>query len=318
LNTATIRSACAKVILCGEHAVVYGRPAIAQPLPGLRATATATAREPGDDARADDVDVIAPDINARYWMRLQPGRPIARIIQLTLTRIGMSPEHADWRPFTLSLTSDIPVGANLGSGAATSVAAARATAAFFGQALSPEDLSALAFEVERMHHGTPSGIDNTVVAFEQPVWFVRGQPPEILAAAGALALVIGDTGESTPTRVPVGDVRAAWQRDPVAYDALFDQIARLVIQARDALLANDLPALGDTMNANHALLQTLTVSNAGLDALCAAARGAGALGAKMSGGGRGGNMIALARDDGHAASVADALRAAGATRVYRS
>lgn len=169
-----------------------------------------------------------------------------------------------------------------------------------------------------MHHGTPSGIDNTVVAFEQPVWFIRGQPPEILAAAGGLPLVIGDTGESTPTRVPVGDVRAAWQRDPETYEAIFDRIAQRVNQARDALRGNDLAALGEAMNANHALLQTLTVSNAGLDALCAAARDAGALGAKMSGGGRGGNMIALARDDGHAAAVAEALRAAGATQVYRS
>ncbi len=318
MTVATFSSACAKVILCGEHAVVYGRPAIALPLPRLRATATATAREPGDDSRADDVEVIAPDINARYWMRLQPGRPLARIVQLTLTRIGMSPEHADWRPFTLCLTSDIPVGANLGSGAAASVAAARATAAFFDHALSPEELSALAFEVEQMHHGTPSGIDNTVVAYEQPVWFIRGQPPQILAAAGALTLVIGDTGESTPTRVPVGDVRAAWQRNPETYEALFDRIARLVTQARDALLAHDLGLLGEAMNANHALLQTLTVSNADLDALCAAARGAGALGAKMSGGGRGGNMIALARDTAHAAALADALLAAGAARVVRS
>ena len=298
--------------------MVYGRPAIALPLLRLRATATATAREPGDDARADDVEVIAPDINARYWMRLQPGRPLARIVQLTLTFIGMSPDHADWRPFTLRLTSDIPVGANLGSGAATSVAAARATAAFFGQTLSPEELSALAFDVEQMHHGTPSGIDNTVIAFEQPVWFIRGQPPEVLPAASALPLVIGDTGESTPTRVPVGDVRAAWQRDTEKYEALFDDIARLVKLSRDALLSDNLAQLGAAMNANHALLQTLTVSDADLDALCVAARGAGALGAKMSGGGRGGNMIALARNPAHAAAVADALVAAGATRVYRS
>jgi mevalonate kinase len=318
LNEVTQGSACAKVILCGEHAVVYGRPAIALPLPGLRATATATAREPGDDARADDVEVIAPDINARYWMRLQPGRPLARIIHLTLSRIGMTVEHRDWRPFALRLTSDIPVGANLGSGAATSVAAARATAAFFGRTLTPQELSALAFEVEQMHHGTPSGIDNTVVAFEQPVWFIRGQPPEILPAASALPLVIGDTGESTPTRVPVGEVRAAWQRETEKYEALFDDIARLVRLSRDALLINNRGQLGTAMNANHALLQTLTVSNADLDALCMAARGAGALGAKMSGGGRGGNMIALARDPEHAAVVADALLAAGATRVYRS
>lgn len=312
------RSACAKIILCGEHAVVYGRPAIALPLPGLRAMATAAPRDDGPDARPDDVDISAPDIGARYWMRLQAGRPIARIAQLTLDELGIRPDNPAWRPFSLTIQSDIPVGANLGSGAAVSVAAARATAAFFGRELPPETLSALAFQVEQLHHGTPSGIDNTVIAYEQPVWFIRHQPPEPLPAAGKLPLVIGDTGYSTPTKVPVGDVRAAWQQDPPALEAVFDAIAACVRTAREALAAGDLPGLGVAMNANHALLQSLDVSSDGLDALCATARAAGALGAKMSGGGRGGNMIALARDAAHATALAEALRAAGAARAHVS
>ncbi|MBX7214875.1 MAG: mevalonate kinase [Thermoflexales bacterium] len=311
-------SACAKIILCGEHAVVYGRPAIALPLPDLRARATASPRPAAHDMHPDDVEIIAPDIGARYWARQQPGRPLATIVTNTLAFLGITPEDANWRPFNLTVQSDIPVSSNLGSGAAVSICAARATAAFFGRPLSATDASALAFEVERMHHGTPSGIDNTVIAHEQPVWFIRGNAPEILSGAAHLPLVIGDTGRSVSTRIPVGDVRAAWQRDPTPMEQRFDEIGAIAHAARAALLAGDLPGLGALMNANHAALQGLTVSADSLDALCEAARTAGALGAKMSGGGRGGAMLALARDAADAATIDAALRAAGAARVLRS
>jgi mevalonate kinase len=301
------RSACGKVILCGEHAVVYGRPAIALPLPGLRATARI---EPAAHA----FTLLAPDVNAVVEARdlATSPNPLARIAALTLDYLGQAPPHVK-----LTITSAIPVGANLGSGAAVSVAIARALAAWFGRDLPPEDVSALAFEVEKLHHGTPSGIDNTVIAYEQPVWFVRGHTPSPLEGEEInLPLVIADTGISTPTRVPVGDVRAAWQRAHDRIEGMFNAIASLVHLARGALERGDLQALGHVMNANHVLLQQLGVSCAELDALCDAAREAGALGAKMSGGGRGGNMIALARDAAQAERLKDALLSAGAKRVF--
>lgn len=305
------RSACGKVILCGEHAVVYGHPAIALPLPGLRATARI---EPANHA----FKLLAPDVNAVVQAQdlASSHHPLARIVSLTLGFLGEAPPQAK-----LTVTSAIPVGANLGSGAAVSVAIARALAGWFGRELAPSDASALAFEVEKLHHGTPSGIDNTVIAFEQPVWFVRGQTPSPLRGEGwgegiNLPLVIADTGISTPTRVPVGDVRAAWERDHNRIEGCFNAIASLVHLARSALERGDHEALGHVMNANHVLLQQLGVSCAELDALCDAARAAGALGAKMSGGGRGGNMIALARDAAQADRLKDALLSAGAKRVF--
>jgi mevalonate kinase len=307
MNEASVeRSACAKVILCGEHAVVYGRPAIALPLPALRVHARMTATSRPFIIRALDVDetVVAGDLSGETL------NPLARIAQLTLGHLKQAPPTAE-----LTITSAIPVGANLGSGAAVSVAVARVIAAFFGVELSAGEASTLAYEVEKIHHGTPSGIDNTVVAFEQPVWFVKGTEPRVLKMQGALPLVIGDTGFSMPTRYPVADVRAAWEKDPERLDGMFNAIASLVYISRDALLNGEWPALGQAMNDNHDLLQQLDVSCAELDALCDVAREAGALGAKMSGGGRGGNMIALARDAAHADELRVALLQAGAKRV---
>lgn len=320
----TQRSACAKVILCGEHAVVYGRPAIALPLPQLRAFASVHLAK-------ERIEIHAPDIHVRFFVDEQRDDPLAQVTQLTinhvLSRITLPMGAPFPAPFTLQVRSDIPVSSHLGSGAAVSVACARAIAAHLGCELSADEASAIAFEVEKLHHGTPSGIDNTVIAYEQPVWFVKGSSVEVLTMSEGQALsdsrssivhrlVIADTGISTPTRIPVGQVRAGWESDPVRFERCFDEIAQLAIQARQALQMGDWASVGEAMNANHALLQWLDVSSPALDQLCDAARAAAALGAKMSGGGRGGNMIALARDEAHADELRRALMNAGAVRAF--
>lgn len=304
------RSACAKVILFGEHAVVYGRPAIALPVSGLRTTVRVEPRNGVFEIRATDINHIVHLPQTPPTQMRRP-HPLALIAYLTLQKISARPPRA-----LVTIHSQIPVGSNLGSGAAVSIAIARALTAYLGHELHAEHASALAYDVERLHHGTPSGVDNTVIAHEQPVWFVKDHVVTPLGALPPVPLVIADTGKSTPTRVPVGDVRSAWEAEPDRLNAQFDAIARIVEDGRAALIARDLLALGELMNANHAALQALTVSSLELDALCAAARGAGALGAKMSGGGRGGNMIALARDPLHAQAIRDTLIAAGARRAF--
>lgn len=312
MSDAVMRSACAKVILCGEHAVVYGRPAIALPLPRLR-TRAMVAPLP-DDAARRSFHISAPDIRAEYDIMHEPNRPLAVLSRLTFDALGRSPAEA-----TLSIASDIPPASHLGSSASVAVASARAIAAFCGQELSPDVASMLAFEAEKIYHGSPSGIDNTVVAYEQPVWFERGAGPDagatLLTIAQSPVFVIADTGITTPTRIPVGDVRTGWEADPARYERLFDRIAATVTAARIALLAGDWPSLGAQLDANHVLLQQIGVSSPELDSLCNVARMSGALGAKLSGGGRGGNMIALAADEASAVQLRAALRAAGAARV---
>lgn len=318
MHAAVTRTACAKIILCGEHAVVYHRPAIALPLPFLRATAT-VAHASGRS------HIDAPDIHRRFDIAERLDHPLARIVSLTveLARArGMAVDGDGTTGLRLEIRSDIPVTSHLGSGAAVSVACARAIAAHFGHELAPADASGLAFEVEKIYHGTPSGIDNTVIAYEKPVWFVRGVEPVVLEAGehtpgswGDLHLVIGDTGIATPTRVPVGEVRRHWEADPARFEALFDEIAAVVVDAREALRLGDVEHLGVLLDRNHDLLQRVGVSCPELDALCAAARDAGALGAKLSGAGQGGNMIALTRGPTHADEVRRALLAAGASRV---
>ncbi len=209
------------------------------------------------------------------------------------------------------------MASGLGSGAAVSTAIVRALTAWYGIQPPPETVSALVYEVERIHHGTPSGIDNTVIAYERPIYFVRGSPPRSLIAGGVFRLVVADSGVASPTREVVLDVRRRWEADPGRYERLFDRIAEQVEAAHRAIVAGDAAELGARMNENHALLREMGVSAPVLDELVEAARRAGALGAKLSGAGRGGNIVALV-DAEMADRVAEALRRAGAPRVWRS
>lgn len=299
-------SAAGKVILLGEHSVVYGRPAIAVPLRRLRATAILTPHDGPLHIQAPAVSIDAP------LSDLPPDQPLARIVLLTAEHYRFSPPRA-----VLRIDSEIPVASGLGSGAAVSTAIVRALTAWYGIRPDPADVSALVYEVERIYHGTPSGIDNTVIAYEQPVYFVRGRPPEPLPVGAVLHLLVADSGLPSPTREVVGDVRRRWEAETARYEALFDRIAQLVEDARRAIASGDVRVLGEQMNRNHELLREVGVSSAVLDRLVEAARGVGALGAKLSGAGRGGNVVVLIEEPA-AEAAAQALRAAGAVNVWET
>lgn len=296
-----------KVILFGEHAVVYGQPAIAVPVFQVRARAVVT---PELRAPPGSVHLQAPDIALDAWLSELPAQhPLVLPVHLVLNHLGISQPP----PLRLRIVSSIPVASGLGSGAAVAIASMRALANFLGNSLADEQVSQMAFEVEKLHHGTPSGIDNTVIAFGRPVYFQRlaqGPHIETFRAAAPFNLVIADTGIPSPTSSTVGDVRRAWQADPQHFEDLFRQVGELVGEARQHIANGHLQPLGDLMDRNHALLQAIGVSSPELDDLVLAAREAGALGAKLSGGGRGGNLIALVTPE-TASAVEKALIANG-------
>ncbi len=296
-----------KIILFGEHAVVYHRPAIAVPVADVRASAVL------QPSQTDDFRIVAPDLSQDYLLAQgEADDPLATIVQLTLAHLGQThPPRA-----ILTVSSTIPLGRGLGSGAAISAAIVRVLADFLGQSLSPAEVSTLVYEVEKIYHGTPSGIDNTVIAFEQPVFFIKGRPIQRMQLGQPFTLVVGDTGVVAPTHQVVGDLRQRWQADRERYEGYFDEIGSIVRQARMAIEQElvDIAAIGKLMDQNQELLETIGVSSPELERLIVAARRAGALGAKLSGAGWGGNMIALVPPQSEtAANVARALVGAGAT-----
>jgi mevalonate kinase len=305
-------SASGKIILFGEHAVVYGQPAIAVPVTSLRARVRVEAAPPGSGLTIESPGTHQT-LRVTSLTEEDAGSSLVFAAQLFLQHI-----QSDRLPdLTLHLNSDVPIGRGLGSGAAVSTAVMRALSEALAKPISKEDLNALIYEVEKRHHGTPSGIDNTVIVYEQPVYFVRGQPIQNISIQIPFTLLVGDTGYGTPTHLTVGDVRRLYETKPDATTAIFQRIGEIVRQARQAIETGEIHALGALMNENHELLQRLTVSSLELDVLCETALAAGARGAKMSGGGRGGNMLALVTDS-TAERVMRALYSAGAARVVKT
>lgn len=303
----SIYSAPAKIILYGEHAVVYGKPAIAVPVPLLRAFAVTRSAEPGQGLiiRAIDTGHELPvDLAAEV------DNPLVEMAQRVLRHLNATPPDA-----IIELRSDIPVASGLGSGAAISAALARAITACCGCTLTNEDLNMLVYAAEQRYHGTPSGIDNTVIVYEMPILFRSRSDFEPFHARTPLHFLIGDTGVRAPTRESVGDVRKLYEQDKQTIQKKLDAIGAHVEAARQALETGDLSAAGRLMVENHRLLRDLTVSSPELDRLVQAALAVGAIGAKMSGGGRGGNMIALVMPETEA-QVRQALETAGAVRVW--
>ena len=300
-----------KIILIGEHAVVYGHPAVAIPVKGV------STRVEAELGRGADVTVVSDDlpvIFANAKRREKATESLKRVARLVAGVFG-----EDVSGLTLKVQSDVPVRCGLGSSAALCVATIRALCGLFGRSVGAEEVSDLAYEAEKIFHATPSGIDNSVVAFEQPVYFTKRKGPKPIAAERtSFEFLIADTGLFSSTSQVVNDVRRFRAGDRARYDSLFWEIGSMASVAREVLRRGNRPELGMCMNRNHELLREVGVSCQEIEALVDAAREAGAAGAKLSGAGRGGSVIVLLGEDGERLGVSAALKQSGAREVYET
>ena len=277
-----------KIILFGEHAVVYGSRAIAAPVP-LAVRARVVEEE-------DGVWLVVPRWGVEQRLRTDPAKQRSFEVPaaLILNELGLTD-----RSMRIEVYSEMPRAMGLGGSAAVAVAIIRALDRHFALGLTDDAVNALAYQCECVAHGTPSGIDNTVATFGQPLVFRKGEPPQIhsLALPEPITFVIGMTGIESLTAKMVARVREGRERNPDVYDTMFKGIDAVSGQALEALRRNDLERLGELMNVCQGLLNGLGVSSWELEELIQIARENGALGAKLTGGGGGGSMIALCPDN---------------------
>jgi mevalonate kinase len=289
-------AAYGKVILLGEHAVVYGAPALAAGIErGARAEATTLA--PGEASRLHlGGDVIAADPASTD----DRARAFAALLAEGRAAVGV----------VVEATSELPAGGGLGSSAAIGVAAGRAVAGLFDPIIDGE-AAARAAAWERVFHGNPSGIDTAAAAIGGCFRFTREHGAHPIKVAAPLVLCIGWSGSASSTRTMVEGLARLRERKPEMVDKSIAGITALVANAALAVEAGDLRALGQLLDLNQMILAGLLLSTGPIEDLCATARAAGALGAKLTGAGGGGSVIALAEDDDAAAKVLDAWRGAG-------
>ncbi len=289
-----------KIILFGEHAVVYGKRAIAAPVP-LAVHARVVDTDKG-------VWIVMPRWGMEQRLHADPKNrsAIEEIGALILEKLGLSD-----RNMRIEVYSEIPRAMGLGGSAAVAVAIIRALDLHYELNLSDEDVNRYAYLAEQVAHGTPSGIDNTVATYGRPIIYRAGSPPQIeeLYFKEPIRFVIGITGSESLTAKTVARVRAARDKNRPVIDRVFKGIDALTGQALAAIKKHDLELLGDLMNVCHGLLNSLQVSSWELEELIQIARENGALGAKLTGGGGGGSMIALVPEN--AERVIQAMNAGG-------
>ncbi|WP_057893701.1 mevalonate kinase [Lacticaseibacillus brantae] len=295
----------AKIILMGEHAVVYHQPAIALPIKAIRLTAT---------LRPQPKDQMIASTFYSGSLRAAAKTRFAGIAQLIRQLLRFF--DAEQQGFMLTIASELPAERGMGSSAATAVAIVRAFYQAFGQALPREILLNWASVSEKLIHGNPSGLDAATTSASHPQWFIKNQKPKALRLPPEGVLVIADTGTSGHTGEAVGQVAALLQGDKDYYQPEIAAIGNLVKVGALALAQDDLVTLGHLMTTNQQHLKTLGVSTPALDHLVDVAEDAGALGAKLTGSGLGGCMIALAKDVSTAQKVAAALTGAGAKETW--
>lgn len=294
-----------KVILLGEHAVVYGSHAIAAPVPlAIQARVQET--------DAGGVQLMIPRWGVEYRLHRDPAHrdSFQKSLGIIFDRLGLID-----RSMRIEVFPNVPRAHGLGGSAAMAVSIIRGLDHQYALGLDDATVNAIAFECEKVAHGTPSGIDNTMATYGKFLLYRRakedGTPAlmQDIHVPKPIPFVIGMSGKESLTAKTVGGVREAWLRNPELYERVFREIDGLTLQGVDAIQAYDLERLGDLMNVCHGLLNALRVSSWELEELVQIARDSGAVGAKLTGGGGGGSIVALCPE--HPERVIAALRSAG-------
>lgn len=289
--------ACGKVILLGEHAVVYGIPALAVGIDrGARAVASPQERGPCR------LRVAGWNITVRDN---EDGHDLARAFRVLLDAVR--DDRPDLTPMAVEVEADLPPGGGLGCSAAMGVAIARAV----DPTATDDATQERAMAWERVFHGNPSGVDAAMSARGGCAFFRKGEPLERVRVRGNLHLCVGSTGIASSTKTMVDAVARLRARRPEVTAKAFEGIRVLVQNARLALEAGDRFAVGKLMDLNQMLLGGLFVSSPEIEQMCGSAREAGALGAKLTGAGGGGSVVALVPSTAVADAVLTAWKADG-------
>lgn len=303
-----------KVVLLGEHTVVYGTPAIAIPAPGLMVSAELHVPSRPVAAAASSVPGSTPSETVETRFVCSAGTFPAGSGAAAATAAALRTWDQHSGNLEVRIRSDIPPARGLGSSAAAAAAAVRAVADRYGIRVDERSLYRLVQVGEKVAHGHASGVDAAAVTARGPIGFAAGIARPLRSAVSAV-LVVADSGVAGSTRAAVDAARAVLHNDRANARQMLRRSGRLAEAAEADLRDGDAIALGTRLSEFHGLLRELGVSTSELERLIAAALRAGALGAKLTGGGLGGCLLALT-DSHRTETVRRALSAAGAARTW--
>ncbi len=264
-----------KAIITGEHFVVHGAWALAAAIP----------RKVRVEVKpASSFKVISDKFGGGSSQLL----PVSRVVESMAREFGVSPS------VRVSISSDVPEGAGLGSSAATMVAVVAAFSKLNSLGLRVDEVARCAMVGERNIHGRPSGVDPAVCAYGGVILFRTGSTPKKIALDGSRSLVLSYSGMNRQTKGQIGRVSKMKDKYPGMFSTLADGVSELSVDASERLRAGDMKGLGTLLTLNHAALMSLGVSNGTLDSMVDLLLSMGSYGAKLTGAGGGGSVLAVA------------------------
>ncbi|MGY3703757.1 mevalonate kinase [Vagococcus martis] len=294
-----------KIILLGEHAVVYNYPSIAIPFPK---TSIQTIVKKA---------IQEPTISCDFYTGLLGDMPELLDSLKEAIHLSLKTLNQESYPLDITINSSIPAERGMGSSAAVAVATIRGIFDYFDVSLTQEKLLDLVNTSEKIAHGNPSGLDALMTSSSTPYYFKKGQMEVPLHMMLNAYLVVADTGETGQTKEAVESISHKLKGNTKEHTlALIHTLGSLPDKGRIALESDRAKELGSYMSQAHQILKELGVSSPSLDRLVDAAMTHGALGAKLTGGGRGGCMIALEIDKKSAHEIAQTLKDFGAKQTW--
>ncbi len=271
-----------KIILFGEHFVVKGMPAIATAV-NLYAK---TCIESSDKHVIESKNLgIINNIDEHIDTVFKPYYTIYEVIK---KKTGID------KGFHAIIDSEIPVASGMGSSAATAVSFTYTLLKYYGVEPSLELVNQIAYEAEKIVHGKPSGIDNTIATYGGTIYYRKGFIERLdVTWPENISLIVVDTGVKRNTGEVVSDVLKLYDKYSEVFEPIYRASEKLVEMAKKYLVANEFYEIGELTNINHGLLSAINVSIYDTEYIVYKLREIGALGSKISGAGRGGIVFGL-------------------------
>jgi mevalonate kinase len=298
-----LKTSNAKIILMGEHSVVYNQPAIALPISNIKTSVQIKSIDGEIQIKSRYFNGLLSDIHSNL-------KGIKVLIKQTLTELN--------RPITglmITIESEIPSERGMGSSASTAVALVRALYAYFDRPLTKNTLLKTVNISEKIIHGNPSGLDSATASASNPIWFKRDGTIKTIPINMDAYFVISDSGVKGKTGKAVEIVKNKLQFDSSSR-LLIENLGKLTSQTALALQQNQVERLGMILTEAHQDLRQLGVSHPAVENLIQIANQNGAFGSKLTGGGLGGCVISLVPDQITAERVSQKLQAGGATATW--